>query len=216
LRDQQTNLHKELNEQIKQSLKLPTELQAAIKAWPVGQKAKEAEKKLQAMCNELSGYVRGNESFTRAGYAVGVQSSVVFNVGEVTRSNYLHGTVSLSKVGRDHVFHELGHYLEEAPGNRVAARRFRDVRTIRLSTDDLGEKTGCSGMRGERCLRQLSGTKKLPDYARKVYTSGHTEILSMGLEKFMRSPSGFMHSDPEWFDLTLGALRGEFKPKGTS
>jgi hypothetical protein len=53
------------------------------------------------------------------------------------------------------------------------------------------------------------GAKELPSYARKYYSGGETEIVSMGVEQLMNDPHHFLTKDPEWFGFTVGIMRGE-------
>jgi len=39
------------------------------------------------------------------------------------------------------------------------------------------------------------------------YGSGHTEIISMGIERFILDPLGFAQKDPQYFDFMMDILQ---------
>ncbi len=49
-----------------------------------------------------------------------------------------------------------------------------------------------------------------PDTGR--FDRGPTEILSSGVQLLYNDPVGFAQLDPEWFDFTVGILRGDLLP----
>lgn len=107
-------------------------------------------------------------------------------------------------------WHELGHFMEyQNPGLRDAAKAWRDARARHAN-----------GRVEERPLTELrpeagydKGEKAVEDhyvspYVGKTYTDGHTEVLSMGLERFSnaRDMLRLYQQDPEHFFFVLGAV----------
>jgi len=45
-------------------------------------------------------------------------------------------------------------------------------------------------------------------YTGRDYSSGHTEILSTGIQRLVEDPAGFRVRDPEHFELVVKILRG--------
>lgn len=55
------------------------------------------------------------------------------------------------------------------------------------------------------------GVKNLAWYTGKQY-QGATEVLSVGLQHLYNDPVGFAKQDPDWFNFTVGILRGDLLP----
>jgi hypothetical protein len=97
--------------------------------------------------------------------------------------------------------HELGHALEHSDGYVAGrARDFLNERTRGEEPEWLGDN-----------YRETEVTKRdkfLDPYMGKIYPSGNTEIISMGLEQFWADPLKFAQADPEYFDFIYDLLRG--------
>lgn len=104
------------------------------------------------------------------------------------------------------VFHEAGHHMEYAtPGIQKAAQRFRDDRAESLEPKKLKDITGYDYFRDNEVA--------LPDkfvsaYVGKVYTHGATEVVSVGIERFVNSKDmqKFYDKDPDHFNLIVGMI----------
>jgi hypothetical protein len=107
-------------------------------------------------------------------------------------------------------FHELGHYLEyQNPQLRQAALAWRDARgqhaNGRVEVAPLQQLRPDAGYGpGERAVEDHF----VSAYVGKTYAEGHSEVLSMGLERFTnaRDMLRLYQQDPEHFFFTLGAL----------
>ncbi len=114
--------------------------------------------------------------------------------------------------------HEMGHQVEyHMPGAQAAAQDFlahrvKDEKTQKLKTlfsgygyeadeegrqDDFGKYFGAGDHRAYYCG--------------KLYHSGTTEILSMGVEYLYKDPLGFCQKDPEFAGFIIGVLRGTIR-----
>jgi len=119
------------------------------------------------------------------------------------RSNCSGTHVRLNGAARERtVIHELGHALEHSDGYVAGrARMFLDERTRGEEPEWLGDD-----------YREAEVTKRdkfLDPYMGKIYPSGNTEIISMGLEEFWADPLKFASEDPEYFDFIYDLLRGQ-------
>jgi hypothetical protein len=116
------------------------------------------------------------------------------------------GTINLGSDPQELLlFHEMAHLLEDGnPEIAQAARSWRDSRATGAAKS-LRSITGDNGYNPEEIA--------IPDdfvspYAGKVYASGSTEIISMGLEFFgsNRGVQRLLERDPEHFYLMLGVI----------
>jgi SPP1 gp7 family putative phage head morphogenesis protein len=104
--------------------------------------------------------------------------------------------------------HEFSHHIENSNKEsiRLEVTRFLNRRTKGEKLTRLSDVFKSSGYEDWEVVRK---DKFFDVYCGKVYKSGDTEILSMGMEKFVKSPSKFYREDPDYFSLILGFLRGE-------
>jgi hypothetical protein len=114
---------------------------------------------------------------------------------------------SLTQEGQVRTFwHEFGHHLEYSnPDYRDAAAEWRKSRA---SSDTPVKLRKIAKGQGYKDYEEAFPGKFIDPYVGKVYASGSTEVISMGLERFSR-PSDmrdFYSKDREHFLLTLGML----------
>lgn len=102
------------------------------------------------------------------------------------------------------VIHELGHTLENNdPIIKAQVRDFYNRRTQGERVESLAQITGKA-----YGLQEVTKKDKfIAPYMGKVYYTGHTEILSMGLELFYTDPLRFAREDPEMFDFIYSVVR---------
>lgn len=117
--------------------------------------------------------------------------------------------------------HELGHHLEDViPGAKDRVREFLAKRCGDEEPVSLREKFARHGFDADERGRADDFGKLFPDdsasayYVGKVYPSGETEVLSMGLELLWRDPKRFAATDPEYFDLVMDILQPTQKGGG--
>ncbi len=135
------------------------------------------------------------------------------------RAHYARGNIVMGSTDGLSIFaHEFGHHLEQGQGNRSAAHAFIEEQTGTRYADALRTRNGAVSLNelrksthfreDEVALKPLKGKKFIDAYVGKVYKSGHTEVISMGLEKLVSSPATFARDYPEHFDVTVNAMRG--------
>lgn len=129
---------------------------------------------------------------------------------------------------KDHsstVAHELGHCIEYTPEAAKLASDFRARRTAgeqevsfrskfgqryepeeRGSPDDFVKAHLAAGYDANTATERAH-------YTGKRYTSGSTEVVSMGVELLKHDPATFARSDPEWFNLVTGVMTGRLLPQ---
>lgn len=124
-----------------------------------------------------------------------------------SRASYLDSRIYMTTTdGRQTTIHELGHWLEDkVPGLRTRAQNFRDRRTQGEQTVALRTATG---IRSYKPYEIALLDKFMRAYMGKVYPSGHTEIVSMGMEYMWSQPIDFAEKDPEYFAFIYDAVRG--------
>ena len=124
------------------------------------------------------------------------------------------------------VAHEIGHSLEEFGEVHELVSGFLHHRTkgesLQALNDVLGTdryedwETGRGDNFARAFLGRLMGLNKKQAAGKAFYAGKHyegaSEILSMGIELLYDDPIGFAQRDPEWFDFTLGILRGDLLP----
>jgi len=96
--------------------------------------------------------------------------------------------------------HEMGHHLEKNnPMVGKAARRF------------LSKRTSSETAKSDRFYNKSEKFKKdnfIDSYMGRIYKSGSTEIISMGLEMFYDNPLKLAKKDPEYFNFIFALMRG--------
>jgi hypothetical protein len=140
---------------------------------------KETFKSDKIMMSIGEGSIRPNASY---GY--------IINVGEdyVIKEALYDGTV---------LAHEFGHCLEEAiPEIKEKCTDFLKRRTEGLTPTKLYEGRDEMGIKDSF----------VHHYVGKIYESGGTEVLSMGIQCLIDDPLGFYEKDPEHFKLTVELL----------
>jgi hypothetical protein len=112
------------------------------------------------------------------------------------------------------VVHELGHALENSnPGIKQAARSFLADRVGDEAPANLREKFGRGYDEWEEGRKDQFDKvfdESRAYYAGKVYPSGSTELVSMGLEQLHANPAHFAAADPEYFRFMVKVLKGGF------
>lgn len=109
---------------------------------------------------------------------------------------------------KDTARHEFGHHLEDHnPAIGRAAREFFRSRTQgrKPMTDDEKIKAGW----GKTSYPLYKGF--ISPYTSRIYPgSGHTEVISTGLEAWRKNPVAFAKKDPEHFALIHKIMKGAF------
>lgn len=103
--------------------------------------------------------------------------------------------------------HEMGHLLEMAiPTIKAKSSAFLEKRTA-------GEKAKLMAeLDPEHHFGRDEKAKadKFPSpYCGKIYKSGDTEIVSMGVEYMFNNPRKFARNDPEYFEFIYNLMRGQ-------
>jgi hypothetical protein len=104
--------------------------------------------------------------------------------------------------------HELAHLLEDKNGRiSTACRNFLDKRTkgenlVRLNDIVSGNHYNES--------EKTRADKFFNPYVGKHYSNGATEVFSMGLEKILTDPIGFLKADRGHFKFIVDILRGKY------
>jgi hypothetical protein len=113
------------------------------------------------------------------------------------------------------VIHEYGHHLEEwMPGCAPACREFLKYRQGSEKPFKFVDKFPKSGYDDDEEGFTDEFDKAFPYtsyYVGKIYDSGHTEILSMGIQKLYEDPVEFADKDPEYCSFILGILDGSMR-----
>lgn len=103
------------------------------------------------------------------------------------------------------VVHELGHWFEyNTPGTQRAAQEFLERRTAGEAPQRLMDLYPGHGYRPDEVTKRDNFEHA---YVGKVYRSGATEIVSMGLEEMFADPVGFARRDPDYFDFVYSLVR---------
>jgi hypothetical protein len=130
-----------------------------------------------------------------------------------SRSSYL-GWIRLApNDGESIVLHEYGHHLEKQEWVKERVAAFQEKRFDGEEPVSLRDKFG--RFDPDEVGRKDDMEKLFPDdpesayYVGKTYPGGETEILSMGLQLMYEDPVHFEETDPEYFGLVLGILKGE-------
>lgn len=151
---------------------------------------------------------------------VDTQVKIAKATGKLKRAAYAPSTktVELTENSKEHVAaHELGHHLEQVlPGVKDAAQAFVEYRCGAEKPQSLAKLFPKQGYTKSEMGRKddfdhTFGEHQNPYYAGKVYSTGETEIVSMGLELLHKDPVGFARRDPEYFSFITGILRGAFR-----
>ena len=102
--------------------------------------------------------------------------------------------------------HEIGHIIEFSdPEIKKKANDFLEKRTKGDKPKKLRDVTGIKGYGDKEITKE---DKFFDPYVGKIYRSGDTEIVSMGLQRLYEDPVGFAVADPEYFDLIIDIIRG--------
>jgi hypothetical protein len=103
------------------------------------------------------------------------------------------------------LFHEMAHLLESNEHIRRASNHFRDKRTQGKSLKSLRTLTGNKGYkRNENAFEDGF----IDPYVGKYYSSGMTEVCSMGFQQFATPDKAmvFYQKDPEMFQFIFGMM----------
>lgn len=103
--------------------------------------------------------------------------------------------------------HEFGHWLEGGkPTIRKEAVAFRKARTPGEKPEKLQKlQPGYGYAKDEMALKD----KWQDPYTGKIYSSGYTEVFSMGVEELFNNPLKFATEDFDYFRFMILTLRGE-------
>ncbi len=114
--------------------------------------------------------------------------------------------MSISKeLSTPKVAHEVAHWIEiRNPQVKEAAKEFYDRRTKGEKLVSLNKVMSTKGYGREK----TKVDKFANPFMGKHYEDGSTEILAMGVEYMMASPSQLAKKDPEMFDFIYKLLRG--------
>ena len=117
--------------------------------------------------------------------------------------------------GVEAVTHLLGHELEaRLPGAKKAAAAFLALRTAGEKPKGLAVAFPDDGFDSGEKFKDDDFGKVWPNsprnaaYTGKIYASGATEIIAMGIQLMFSDPAGFALADGEYFRLMLGILGG--------
>jgi hypothetical protein len=101
--------------------------------------------------------------------------------------------------------HELGHWLEDKdPVVGAAARTYLKRRIGSESPQSLRELTGNKSFADYEIAVK---DKFLDAYMGKIYSTGHTEIISMGMSYYAGNPTTLASQDPDYFNFIYSILR---------
>lgn len=118
-------------------------------------------------------------------------------------------TLNPDQIYNSTIVHELGHHLEHfAPGVRQAAREFLAKRTQGEKLVPLN-KLG-RGYKGDEVCKP---DKFIDPYVGRIYPSGSTEIVSVGLAEYYGNPFEFAKKDPEHFAFIYDVVHGKYNDK---
>lgn len=115
------------------------------------------------------------------------------------------------------IAHEIGHALETMfPLAGEALRAFWEARCKNTPSVNMRQEFGIGYGPNEignedEFWKVLGKGENKSAYAGKTYKTGHTEILSIGLETLLDNPHRMAKMDPEWFNLLVGILRGDLR-----
>jgi prophage maintenance system killer protein len=111
------------------------------------------------------------------------------------------------------IVHEYGHHLENKAGLPLQDLVHRYMKA-RLGPDaeyrSIGRESGVEPMANE-----VTGVSPDPErnfmdpYMSKIYASGDTELISMGLEMMVRDPGALLAQDPDLFAFLTAVMRGD-------
>jgi SPP1 gp7 family putative phage head morphogenesis protein len=150
-------------------------------------------------------------------------------VGRVNKTTgKIYGDETAKAKWRKSLIHEYGHELEHTTdGARDLVQAFQKRRIMQSGKPNIDmDKWGMPGEMGNeddfrKAFDAFRGHKNMgwvdsefdvsssAAYAGKVYSSGSTELVSMGLEMLYTDPALFAKVDPEWCELILRVIRGE-------
>ena len=137
------------------------------------------------------------------------------------RAHYENGVMHVGpKTNSATIIHEFGHHLETKGGasmwratyNYLQGRMGSEVRSI-------GKSTGTDAMHSEMGWVSSDPSKPMPSpYMSKVYGSGDTEVMSMGLEMLAdpKAAAKFYAQDPDAFAFITGMARGDALVEGAA
>lgn len=124
------------------------------------------------------------------------------------------------------IVHEMGHHIEsQAAGVNRRTAEFVKYRVTKAGTPTVnlqkrfkgyGFKKWETGNEDDFWRLWSTGDPKNPVrmetssafYVGKEYDSGHTELLSMGVQQLYWDAANFAQRDPEWFRFMIGVLQG--------
>jgi hypothetical protein len=156
-------------------------------------------------------------------HAEAISKPIIYQKGiraSASQAGYV--ALSDSSAARTYI-HEYGHQIEFE--NRKAKKlvsEFLDKRVKGEPLQSFSEKFPESNYddsefgRKDDFVKTIQAVYKTTEkaserrayYIGKVYMSGVTEVLSMGIELLAKNASAFAKADPEYFDLVVGILSG--------
>ena len=123
------------------------------------------------------------------------------------RSDAVKGGINMTEKAptRSYV-HEIGHNVElNSPRIKKRAKEFLERRTRGEKVQKLSDITGNPKWESYEVVKP---DKFKEPYMGRIYPSGDTEIVSMGVEWLDKDPVGFATQDPDYFTWLINTLRG--------
>lgn len=122
------------------------------------------------------------------------------------------------------VAHEIGHELEDVRNVKNLTTTFVNKRTAGQTPIKMSDAVHSSKYEDHEVSKGDDGWRKLFEgvgygrheaitksfYLGRLYSSGHTEVISLGVELMLKDPVRFAKIDPEYFKLVNGVLSGVF------
>jgi hypothetical protein len=122
-------------------------------------------------------------------------------------------TIGIPRIATDtQAVHEIGHTVEyKVPGVHKACLAFLDHRCGNEVPSKIGPDHDADEVGRKDDFTKAVGSEARARYVGKVYKSGWTEVMSMGLEEMRRDAVGFMHRDPEYARFLIGVMHGRLR-----
>lgn len=107
------------------------------------------------------------------------------------------------------LWHELAHHLESDDSLRLLAGEY--IKSRSLDGGKVHKLKDLTGNKGYGSREIAYKTDMFSHYAAKIYSSGETEVFSMGVESFYSNQALFdtMQNDPKTIEFVAGALMRE-------
>jgi len=199
-------LNKELKDKINELIKVPKENRANILPQYDKKKMKSSAKVIDKAVERLND-ISTNDVF---GGSYDKGAKIHFNKTKSSRDYFCRkdGIFLSDKLGRSGVpivIHEMGHWIENLNNKaKSAVKKLRTSRTKGSKRKWLGKGYELD----EEYYPRTDGGKWINNYMAKLYSSGETEMFSMGLEWYATNPLMLAKKDPRLFKLMVDITRG--------